>query len=480
MSPRKQVFLHLGLVALLCSGCFTDNDDNVVTTSEINDFVYRGMNVFYLYKDNVPDLDNDLFLSDNYNNYLNSFSSPEQLFESLIYNRETIDRFSWIVDDYFELERQFQGISGTNGMEFSLFSKPNSNNGVFGVVRLVLPNSDADNKGLKRGDLFFAVNGEDLFFNSENDNNLDIFNNSSYTLNLGVYDDKNTTDESDDTIETRNEDILLTKSEYTENPIFNTNIYDVNGENVGYLMLNGFTAGYAQELNNVFNDFKANNIKHLIVDLRYNPGGSVSLETDLASMITGQFTGQLFKRLVYNSNFEATDYNFTSKLENGDALNSLELNKIYILATGRSASASEGLINSLKAYIDVVQIGTNTTGKTQASRTIYDSPDNNYRRQGANPNHTYAMQPLIAEGVNKDNLSVPNNGLVPDIDFWESALNYGIIGDENEPFLALALAEIENSSTKLNTIKAQSEIFNFNPIKDSDDFIRHQGGMIID
>ncbi|WP_299556233.1 S41 family peptidase [Seonamhaeicola sp.] len=466
-------------VSFLFTGCFEDNDDNLISASEINDFVYKGMSIFYLYKDNMPVLANDRFTSDaEYADYLNSFSSPEALFESLIYDRQNVDRFSWIVDDYFELERQFQGITGTNGMEFTLFPEPNTSNGVFGVVRLVLPNSDADIKGIKRGDIFYAIDGIELFFDAGTGaNNFDLFDSETYTLNLGSYDDKGTQDDADDTVEPLSVDISLTKSEYIENPIYETGVFDVNGQNVGYLMFNGFTSGYDDELNDVFANFKANNVQHLILDLRYNPGGRVSIETYLASMITGQFTGQLFTKLIRNSNLENTDYDFTDEIENGGTINSLGLNKVYVLTTQRSASASEGLINGLEPYIEVVQIGTTTTGKTQASITLYDSPD--FTREGVNPNHTYAMQPLIADGVNKDGTKVPSTGLIPDLEFRESGLNYGVIGDENEPFLAFALAEIENATTKLMTIKEASK-FNLKALKDSNDFMPNKGGLIAD
>jgi hypothetical protein len=120
------------IILVLCIGfstlsCFEDNDDNLVSASEISDFVWKGMNVFYLYKSQITDLEDDRFNSnEEYANYLNSFTSPEDLFESLIYERQTVDRFSWIVDDYIALELQFQGTSAVNGMEFSLFLAPNS------------------------------------------------------------------------------------------------------------------------------------------------------------------------------------------------------------------------------------------------------------------------------------------------------------------------------------------------------------------
>ena len=482
-----KALIILFIFSFLATSCFEDNDDIQITSSQINDYVWKGMNAFYLYKDNIQQLsdnefglnaiDNRYGTNDVYNNYLNSFFSPEDLFESLIYQPETIDRFSWIVDDYIALEQQFQGVSGTNGIEFSLFGAPNSDTEGFGVIRLVLPNSPADNSNLKRGDIFYAIDGQRL-----TNNNLGaLLNQETYTLNLGFYNDKGTLDTSDDSIDPINKDITISKILYTENPIFRTNVINVGGENVGYLMYNGFTAGSENELNNVFGDFKSSNIQHLVLDLRYNPGGSVSTTAFLASMVTGQFTGNVFQKLIYNSNFQSSNinYNFENKLQGGTTLNSLGLNKVYILTTSRSASASEGLINGLKPYIEVIQIGTNTTGKTQASRTLYDSP--NFERQGVNPSHTYAMQPLIANGLNKNDESVPGTGLTPSFGFEyeEYPLDYGILGEVDEPMLALALADIENSIGKFNAIKSKPKT-SFKLLKDSNDFTPLEGGMRID
>ena len=205
-------------------------------------------------------------------------------------------------------------------------------------------------------------------------------------------------------------------------------------------MYNRFNNDYHEELNTVFSEFTANNVEHLVLDVRYNPGGKITTTAILGSMITGQFNGQTFSKLQYNSNFEDQLYPFVNEIENGSSINSLNLNKVYIIATGSSASASEAIINSLKEYITVEHIGTTTEGKTQASLTIYDSPD--LGRQEANPNHTYALQPLIANSVNKNNGIVPSTGLVPTIELEEDITNLGVLGDENEPLLARALLEI--------------------------------------
>lgn len=476
---KKLNALTLILAALFLTGCFEDNDDIAVNTNDINDFVWKGMNVFYLYKDNINDLSDDRFSNNaEYADYLNSFTSPFDLFNSLIYESETIDRFSWIVDDYLALEQLFAGNTVTNAMEYSIYAAPNSTIEGYGVIRLVLPNGPADNSNLKRGDIFYGVDNIRI----TSDNYRTLLSKDTYTLNLGFYNDKDTIDTTDDTIDPTGENITLTKTLYTEDPIFETQILNVGGENVGYLMYNGFIAGSETQLNSVFSNFKSNNVQHLVLDLRYNPGGSVSTTADLASMITGQYTGEIFEKLIYNSTLQSnnTDFNFANRLDDGTIINSLGLNKIYVLATGRSASASEGLINGLEPYLnDVVKIGSNTVGKTQASRTLYDSPD--FRRQGANPNHTYAMQPLIANGVNKNNETVPSDGLPPSIGFEyvENPLNFGILGDIEEPMLALALADIENSTGKASEIKSKSTQ-SFKLLMDSNDLNPLEGGMIID
>jgi len=270
--------------------------------------------------------------------------------------------------------------------------------------------------------------------------------------------------------------VTISKEPYTENPVFRTEVINVGGENVGYLMYNGFTPNFETELNNAFGEFVSNNVQHLVLDLRYNPGGRIDTETFLASMITGQFIGQVFTKLIYNNDLQVnnTIFDFTNSISNGNSINSLYLNKVYVLTTSRSASASEGLINGLSPYIDVVQIGTTTTGKTQASITIYDSP--NLRREGANPNHTYAMQPLVANGFNKNNEAVPSTGLVPTIELNESPFNYGVLGDVNEPLLAAALVNILGSGRSTYPIFQELKL-----IGDSNDFLPFEkGGMIID
>ncbi len=443
----KIKYIALTLLIGFSYGCFEDNDDNATGSSSVKDFVWKAMNSVYLYNANVPDIADDRFITDSdYNSFLDGYSSPETLFESLVYDRENVDRFSIITSNYFELEQSLSGVAKRSGAEFNFYLVPGSTTEVFGIVRLILPNSNASQTSLTRGQVFNKVNGTTM----TTSNYRSLFSSDTYTINLANYNDNNTDDISDDSISDTAEDITLIKSIYTENPVYKTEVFNLNNKKIGYLMYNGFVGEFDSELNNAFGTFKTENIDHLILDLRYNPGGSVRTATALGSMITGGFNNQVFATLKYNEDLQNNnyDYVFTDELTNGTSINSLNLDKVYVLTSGASASASEMIINSLKSYITVVQIGSTTVGKSQASQIIYDS--SNFGRVNANPTHTYALLPLIAITVNKNNTVVPSSGLVPDIEFKEKAANYGILGDPTEPLLEAALNEIQISGRYSN------------------------------
>ncbi|WP_246293647.1 MULTISPECIES: S41 family peptidase [Winogradskyella] len=444
---KFKILLFTCIILFSVTSCFEDMDDNIIdaSTEEINDFVWKAMNFVYLYKSEIPNLSDDRFTTtDEYVDYLNSYASPEELFESLLYLPNEIDRFSGIYSNYFDLQNALSGISLSNGIEYNLYYVPGSDTEVFGAITLVLANSPAENLGLERGQIFRAINDENLTLN----NYVNLLSSTSYTLNLADYDDNDTSDTNDDdTIVLSGINASLTKVSYTENPVHKTEVLNVNGTSIGYLMYNGFTNEFDNNLNDAFGEFNAAGVSELVIDLRYNGGGSVQTAAYLGSMVTGQFTGEVYSKLFYNENLASNDTNylFTNSIDGGGSINSLNLSKVYILTTNRrTASASELVINSLKPYIEVVVIGENTVGKTQASRTVYDSPTL-FSDTEANPSHTYALQPLIANSTNVNEELVPSTGMVPDIDLSESVNNLGILGDVNEPLLAAAISHMSLS-----------------------------------
>ena len=444
------------IVAILCVGitysCFEDRDDNGVFASDINDFVWKGMNFWYLYKENIPDLANDRFSSnEEYGDYLNIFSGPEELFESLKHQPSTVDKYSRILSDYIAFEQLLVGCTVRSGYEIDFYLVPGSSTNLYGIVRLVLPGSNAESAGLQRGQLFYGIDGVQLDTNNFNS----LFSPDSYEMNLASYDDNGTSGTDDDSILQESETFTLIKAPFCENPIFKTDIFDVEGENVAYLMYNGFNSEFNNQLNSAFGDFKANNAQHLVLDLRYNPGGSVNTSILLASLVTGQFTGEVHSTEQWNSKrqeafFNQNPENLINRFPNsfnGAPINSLLLDKVYVLTTGDSASASELIINALNPHINVVQIGTTTEGKYQGSITLYDS--DNFQRDGANPNHTYAMQPLVVKYANAVGFTDYSTGLNPNIVMSENPQNYGAIGNTDEPLLARALLDIAQSNAPI-------------------------------
>ncbi|MCH3885242.1 S41 family peptidase [Tenacibaculum aquimarinum] len=428
MKFTRLFILFIALSTLIsCS-----KNENIPTDIEVQTFVWKGLNAYYLWQGEIPDLSDRRFSADQQlYSYLQGFSNPENLFESLLFERGVTDKFSWIVDDYIALENSFEGTTETSGMEFGLRTFENDATKVYGYVRYVVPGTDAENKGVTRGMIFTQVNGTAL--TQANYRSLLFSSSTSYTIQLADFNSGNPTE--------NGTEIALDKSQFTENSVHTSAIFNEGTNKIGYLMYNAFTPQFDDELNDVFANFKSELVTDLIIDLRYNGGGSVRTATYLASMITGQFNGDVFSKQRWNSKVEeATDpsnfiNNFTNQIDNGivnQQINSLNLENIYFITTGSSASASELVINGLVPHINVKQVGTKTFGKYVGSITLYDSP--NFNKTDVNPNHNWAMQPIVLEIVNKDGNN-DKDGIEPTVEFPEDYGNLGVLGDRNEPLL---------------------------------------------
>ncbi len=434
---KISIFLILLLVSAFAFQSCEDMDDNAVP---VNDFIWKGLNLYYLWQPLVPDLADDRFANQGQlNTYLQSYSSPEGLFESLLYQRNVVDKYSILVPDFYVLEAALQGVVKSNGVEFGLVYTDDSQSSIFGYVRYILPDTDAAAKDIQRGDIFYAIDGVVLTPN----NYRSLLSGDTYTLNLADYNDGDITP--------NGQSVTLTKMEYAENPVYRTEVVNIGGRNIGYLMYNGFFGNYDNQLNAAFGELKAAGVDDLVLDLRYNSGGSVRTATYLASMITGQFNNSLFAREQWNpklqSYFENNNpdqlvNNFTDKLSDNTTINSLNLPRIYILATGSTASASELIINCLDSYIDVTLIGTTTEGKNVGSVTLYDSKD--FTKNDLEPSHRYAMQPIVLKVLNKEGFGEYEAGIAPHIELPEDFDNMGVLGNPDEPLFAAAISLITN------------------------------------
>ncbi|MFH6604270.1 S41 family peptidase [Maribacter algicola] len=474
---KKLILLMLAL-GIVQTGC--KKNDDVVPTKEgeavetpkeeeqveepqeevnvvVQNFMWQTMNLYYLWQAEVPNLADSVFPTSDaeeaaYVEFLSSEPNPGAFFENKLLFSE--DRFSGYSENYKDLTNFLAGVSKSNGLEFGL-SLYGSGEDVLGFVYYIVEGSDASTKDIKRGDIFVGVNGTSLNLNNYRD--LLFGDSDTYTLNM--------VDIVDNTLVPNGKEVTLTKEEgLVENPILVTNIIEQGAQKIGYVMYNQFVGGSGEQLNDVFAEFKAQNITDLILDLRYNLGGSGYTAALLASLVYDADETKIFYKDKYNAKIEAQlepdDFlNYflsTTGTVHGNSsmpLNNLNLNKVYVLATDNTASASELVMVGLEPYIDVVHIGTTTVGKNQGSNTFVDDPENgNFyspdRESEINPDNQWAIQPIIVTAENADGFSDYSNGLIPDIEFQEDITNLGVLGDPNEPMLARALAEINGSSTK--------------------------------
>ena len=471
---KKNFIINVLAIIFLFTSCEKTKTYGIDATvnDEINYFIWKGLNTFYLWQKEVPDLADDRFanFTDLYF-YFRGYSSPEDVFESLL--NKPADRFSWIVEDYVALENSFQGINVSNGMEFGLVQYTNGSDNVFGYVRYVIANSNADTKGVSRGMIFNSINGSQLTLT--NYKNLLFNNDISYTIGFADY--------NDGAPNSNNNDISLLKEELQENPVAITKVFTEGANKIGYLMYNQFARNYDGQLNAAFSNLKSEGITDLIIDLRYNGGGSVSSATYLGSMVTGQFNGDLYSQEVWNDKVrnalpaERFLNNFTDEIKNTDSngnvilqesINSLGLDNVYFITTYSSASASELVINSLSSHIDVKLVGKTTRGKQVGSITLYDSDNLQRTGDNLNTNHTYAMQPLVLEISNKDNINYPNGiipgNTLPGIELGEDYNNLGVLGERTDPLLDRTLIYITTGS-KTSNKKVNS--FDFNEVFNS-------------
>jgi hypothetical protein len=107
------------------------------------------------------------------------------------------------------------------------------------------------------------------------------------------------------------------------------------------------------DLTNVFAGFVGSGVTDMVVDLRYNGGGYVSLSEALANFLIKPSAGSnIMMTEQYNDNY--SDLNEVTMFEKRGSLN---IDNLYFIVTDNTASASELLINNLKPYMNVKLVG---------------------------------------------------------------------------------------------------------------------------
>jgi len=237
------------------------------------------------------------------------------------------------------------------------------------------PNSPAALAGMNRGARILWVDDVDLV-NASDKTSLGILNAGLFPAKAGeqhkfVFEDFGTNVQ---------HTMTLTSASITIAPVPDVHTITVGSDKVGYMLFNDHLATAEKALVDAINQLKAEGVKDLILDVRYNGGGYLDIASELAYMIAGPnaTSGRTFERLIFNSKHPSTDpvtdralaptpfYPQGSGLSvpRGTPLPSLDLSRVFVLTGSGTCSASESILNGLQGVnIQVIQIGRTTCGK---------------------------------------------------------------------------------------------------------------------
>jgi len=329
MLNRIIIAAILSVSVISCGNGTTETQKN--DTEQQNRFVHEVLLDRYLWYQQV---DEDI-------DYAN-FDSPEQLLDFL---RADEDRFSYISD-----AAEFNSLFGEGQYIGYGFSTSFEKDGTV-LFKFVYRDSAAGRAGLTRGDQILSINGESVEEISATLGWQDVFGARQEGIPVDMVvrkKDGSTTD------------VHMLKSVVNINTVLYSEVIDNGAEKIGYLVFNSFLRTSSAELATVFNEFNAQGVTRVILDLRYNRGGSVFVAKDLGSYLYDNATsGQIFTTLEQNDKHQ--ELNSTYYFETRQ--NELDLQQLVVLTTGLTASASEMIINSLKPFVDVKTVGSRTYGK---------------------------------------------------------------------------------------------------------------------
>jgi len=321
-------------VALLCPWIsYAQTPPTSCNTTSQNLWVRDQLNTYYYWYQFMPPGVNPA-----------SFTSPESYLDAVRY-RPIDNSFSFIANaattDAFYSDSQFIGYG---------FGNQTTSTDI--RVLQVYDDSPASEAGLLRGDRIVTVNGRSV---------------SSMVIDgtigaaFGAADVGVATTIEWETAEGARRSARMVKRLVTIPTVSLTRVVDVDGRRVGYLFFRNFVQPSTQALTDAFDALKAAGANELVLDLRYNGGGLVDVAVHLASLIGGARTnGQVMLQYVHNDKI-GPQLNKTTRFANPEQ--ALNLQRLVVITTRGSASASELVINALRPYIPVTIVGDSTYGK---------------------------------------------------------------------------------------------------------------------
>jgi len=390
-------------------------------------------------------------------------------------------KYSYITDitkqnpvAYINTKKSSVDLEG-NGNDFGMLVRPYGTVSSYRFyVQAVYPGSPAEKAGIKRGDNFNVINGTTIGTNYSGEYDFfysALFESSSITIG-GKKRDNSTLS------------VTLNKASYRSSPIYKDTIYTAESKKIGYIAYARFSnpTNSTSEFDRIFSDFASKGVTDLIIDLRYNGGGYVSSAEYLANCIApSSLTGSvmfteyfntlmqqnysrrktsptaplLAKQYILDANdnkqdingdgkwdtYADEDFSASSQITRFSKHGSLAgINKVVFIVTGSTASASELVINSLKPYMTVKIVGTQSYGKPVGFFPIRIDK--------------YDVYFSMFETKNSAGTGGYFTGMTPDISA-NDGVNYDM-WDLNEPSLSAAYSYIISNTVSSVSSKSNS------------------------
>jgi carboxyl-terminal processing protease len=390
----------LATVVLLAGGLACNGIDSPTTSTPTADcsaqgeiqFVRTTLRDIYLWYQQLPDP------------APSSFSSPEAYLEAVRY--KPIDTtYSYVASkaesDAFFSESQFVGIGISSRQTGPAEVR----------ISQVFPGGPAADAGLARGDYLLTINGKavaDLIRTGEIDT---IFGANQVGVTVAL---------SWRSLDGSEHQATLAKRLVTIPTVSQTGVFDAGGSRVGYVHLRNFVTPSTEALNTAFRTLVDAGANELVLDLRYNGGGLVSVAQHLGGLIAGEpERDKVFIQFIHNDKNSSRN----SSLRFPVPPATLTVPRLVVIATRASASASEAVINGLRPFMTVTIVGDTTYGKP-VGQYGYDFCDK-------------TLFPVAFEGRNASNEGGYFNGIPADCAAPDD-LDHPL-GDAGEASLAEAL-----------------------------------------
>lgn len=323
---------QLLLLAACSEGGNTSPGATGCSVTQQNELVHRAMlDSYYWYDRVVSNVD------------YSAFASPGETLDYLRY--AALDRYSYIAP-----QAGFSNfINNGTYLGYGFAYRIDSDDSVW--VKFVYTQSPAAAAGLQRGDRILGINGQPVVSIIATDSWGSAFGAAVAGLPLALEIQRNMVEQT----------LNMSKATVTINTVLFSDIIDNGTNKIGYLVFNNFLNTSPAEFAPIFARFKTAGVDQLILDLRYNGGGSVAVGRELASYIKSSAiaNSEIYTELRYNDRHPQYNlaFYFLPKA------NSLELAEVAIISSEQTCSASEQLISGLAPYLDVTSIGSGSCGK---------------------------------------------------------------------------------------------------------------------